>query len=346
MPSSSLRLPGRRPLVPLVALVAAGAIALTAGVSSASAATIDGGVAWTVQTADNDHGSARGNFTYDAEPGAVIEDAMIVANTGTTSLPLAVYAADAFTASSGDIDVLLDGTPSVDSGTWVSISTGNLELAPGERAVVDFTITVPADARPGDHSAGLVTSFASQDASQSLSVDRRLGTRINIRVAGELVPAATVTHATASYSPEWNPFVPGTLTIEYALENSGNTRITGRDAVTASALAGVFDTTTPAEQLSEVIPGSTIEVRREIPVLSLGWLTGSVTVSPEGVGLGAGSVDPVVADFAIPAVPYSLYAVLLLLALLVVGIVLFVRHRARRAGIDVSGSSRETLTSI
>lgn len=290
-----------------------------------------------MQTADNEHGAARGNFTYDAEPGAVIADAMIVANTGTTPLPLAVYAADAFTASTGDIDVVLDGTPSVRSGAWVSISAGSLELAPGQQSVVDFTITVPLDARPGDHSAGLMTSFVSQDASQPLSVDRRLGTRINIRVAGELVPAATVAHVTASYTPDWNPLAPGILTVAYTLENSGNTRLTGRESIAATGLSGLFDTVTPTAQLSEVIPGSTIEVRREVPVLSLGWVSGSVTVSPEGVGLGAGSVNPVAMEFAVPAVPYSLYGLLVLLAGLVVGVVLLGRRRTRRAAIDAPG---------
>ncbi|MET0672096.1 MAG: DUF916 domain-containing protein, partial [Microbacterium pygmaeum] len=308
-------------------LLFAGAVGVP---SAANAATSDGGVAWTVQTADNANGTARPNFSYDADPGAVISDTMLVVNTGTVALPLSVYAADAFTAPSGEIDVLVDGTPNVDSGTWVSLSPSSVDLAPGQQAEIAFTISVPADARPGDHSAGIVTSLVSSDASQSLSVDRRLGTRVNVRVAGELAPAAVVSAVATGYVPSWNPFTPGTLTVQYALENSGNTRLTGIEAIAASGPAGLFGATASGTQLKEVIPGSTIDVRSEVPVLSLGWLSGSVTVSPEGVGLGAGSVAPISVDFSTVAVPWSLYALLLVAAGIVLAVVLLIRRSERR----------------
>jgi archaellum component FlaG (FlaF/FlaG flagellin family) len=298
----------------------------------ASAATTDGGVAWTVQTADNDNGVGRGNFTYDAQPGAVISDAMVVVNTGTIALPLTVYAADAFTTPSGEIDVLVDGTVSKDSGTWVAVDPASLELAPGQSAEVTFTISVPADARPGDHSAGIVTSLVSEDPSQSLSVDRRLGTRINVRVAGELTPAADVSGVTASYTPSWNPFASGTLTVSYALDNSGNTRLTGTETFTAGGVFGLFGSASPTTQLAEVIPGSVIEVRRELPVLAMGWLSGAVTITPQGVGLGAAAVDPIIVEYSIPAVPWSLLVMLVLVAgLVVLGVVIVRRRRPREA---------------
>ena len=318
----------------LLALVIAGALAGVLAIgdpaSAAVTATSDGGVAWTVQTADNANGTARGNFTYDAAPGALIEDAMIVVNTGTVALPLTVYAADAFTAPSGEIDVLVDGTPSADSGTWVSVSPATLDLAPGQSAEVTFTVSVPLDARPGDHAAGIVTSLVSQDASQSLSVDRRLGTRINVRVAGDLAPAAVVSGVEAGYTPSWNPLVPGTLTVTYSVQNSGNTRITGQETIAASGPVGLFGIAAPPTQLSEVIPGSTIEVSTDVAAMSIGWLMGTVTIAPEGVGLGAGSVTPITVPFSVPAIPWSLYAVLLVVAGIVLAVVLLIRRRERR----------------
>lgn len=311
---------------PALALLVA--VAVTGGAAPASAA--DGGVAWTVQTADNANGTARGNFAYDAEPGAVIEDSMIVANTGTVALPLSVYAADAFTASSGEIDVLVDGTPSIDSGTWVSVAPATLELAPGDVAEVAFTITIPVDARPGDHAAGIVTSLVSRDPSQSLSVDRRLGTRINVRVAGALAPAAVVSDVAAEYAPSWNPFAPGILSVTYSFRNSGNTRIRGQEAVAAAGPAGLFATTAGSSQLAEVIPGSTIEVRSEVAAMSIGWLEGEVTVTPLGVGLGAGAVAPIAVSFSVAAIPWSLYALLIVAAAIALAAVLGVRRRARR----------------
>lgn len=310
---------------------------LGAGVVPAEAATTDGGVAWTVQTADNDNGTGRGNFTYDVTPGAVITDAMVVVNTGTVPLPLSVYAADAFTTPSGEIDVLIDGSPSVDAGTWVAVDPATLELAPGQRTEVSFSISVPADARPGDHAAGIVTALSSQDASQSLSIDRRLGTRINLRVAGDLLPGADVSGVTARYTPSWNPFAPGVLTVAYALANSGNTRLTGTETVSAGGPLGVFGASSPPAQLPEVIPGSVIEVTRDIPVLSIGWLSGEITVEPQGVGLGAGIVAPLTVGYSALALPWSLFVLLLLVAGAVVAATLLVRRRRLRS---LAGAAR------
>jgi hypothetical protein len=116
------------PRLRLGALVLVGAA--LAAPTDATTATTDGGVAWTVQTADNTQGTGRANFTYDVARGAVISDAMIVVNTGTEPLPLSVYAADAFTASTGEIDVLVGGQPSQGAGTWVSVTPTPLTLDP------------------------------------------------------------------------------------------------------------------------------------------------------------------------------------------------------------------------
>ncbi|QLD11745.1 DUF916 domain-containing protein [Microbacterium oleivorans] len=335
----------RRRIRSLLALALAGALAVTgsltaaaaeAGTRAASGAT--GTIGWTVETADNDNGVGRGNFTYDVEPGAVISDTMVVVNTGTQALPLAVYAADAFTTSSGDIDVLVDGTPSIGAGTWVAIGTPAVELLPGQQADIAFTISVPADARPGDHAAGIVTSLVTTDASQSLSVDRRLGTRVNLRVAGELSPAAAIADVSTAYTPSWNPFAAGTLTVSYALENPGNTRITGVETLAVAGPLGLFGADTAPAQLREIIPGSVVEVTRELPVMSLGWVGGTLTVTPEGVGLGTGSVAPVTVDVGTVALPWSLYALLVLAAAIVAGGLLVLR-RARRARLTAAGAA-------
>lgn len=329
-------MPARLPLP--TALVGTLLLALALTVPTPATAA-DGGIAWTVQTADNDHGTGRANFTYDVvDPGTVISDAMTVVNTGTEPLPLAVYAADAFTASTGEIDVLVDGQPSRDTGTWVSVDATPLALSPGESAVVPFTITVPADARPGDHAAGIVTSLTSTDPSSTLSVDRRLGTRINLRVTGELAPAAAVSVASARYEASGNPFESGRLVVEYTLENTGNTRLTGSETIATAGLLGARSAPT---QLTEVLPGSTVVVAREVPVFSLGWVSGSVELTPEAVGLGAAPLAPVMAGFSVAAPPWSLYALLAAILAAALAAVLIVRRRWNAASNDAAAAGAE-----
>lgn len=313
-------------------LLALAATLLLAPLLSAGPATADtdGGVAWTVRTADNDNGTSRPNFTYEVDPGQVITDTMVVTNTGTITLPLTIYAADAFTTMSGNIDLLAADTPSTGAGAWTIPAMTEVTLAPGQTADIDFTIEVPADAAPGDHGAGLITSFTSVDPSQALEVDRRLATRVNLRVAGELVPASSLTVISTDAVSSLNPFAPAALRVTYRLENTGNTRITGSETIAAHTIAGLLGTSRTEPALPEILPRSTIEVVREVPVTSLGWVGGTLTLATEGVGLGAGILEPVTVEISAVAIPWSLYAVIVLLAGGIVAVLLWVRSAQRK----------------
>lgn len=326
MPRSLLRTPLLTALTLTIAL-AGGAAAVAAPLPAAAAAD----VAWSVETAKNEQGAGRSNFSYDLDPGAVVRDAMIVTNTGQTKLTLAVYAADAFTTSAGDLDLLPGGTPSVNAGTWIKPSVDQLVLAPGEASTIDFTLTVPADAAPGDHPAGLVTSLRAE-TNATVNVDRRLGSRINLRVSGELAPKAQVTDVTVAYDAPGNPFELGTATVRYTLVNTGNTRITADDAVEVGSIFGIGAAKAPAGTAPEVVPGSSVDVVREVRAFSLGWLGASVTVTPAGVGLGEAVLAPITVTADAGALPWTLYAVLFAVLLVVAAaIVVPLAVRARRA---------------
>jgi hypothetical protein len=323
--------PSLRARTPLFAVALLGAVTMTFGAGTAWAATDDpAAVAWTVQTVDNANGAQRPNFSYSVDPGATIHDALLVTNTGTTALPLAVYAADAFTTASGNLDLLAADVASTDAGLWISVETRDIVLQPGQYAEVPFTITVPADASPGDHSGGIVSSLVTADDTQALSIDRRLGSRVNLRVSGELAPAATVERATFTYAPALNPFAPGTLIVDYTLTNTGNTRVTALQNLTAAGPFGILAAAPAAEQLPEVTRGSAIEVHREIPMPSIGWIDGTLVVTPEGVGIGAGGVAAIDVPFGMIAVPWTLFALLAIVAVLAILTVVWARRRASR----------------
>lgn len=295
---------------------------------SAPAFANDADVAWAVQTANNDNGTDRPNFAYELEPGAVIHDAMIVTNTGKASLDLSVYAADAFTTPTGNLDILPAGEASTDSGTWITASTSAVKLGPGEQATLEFTITVPKDASPGDHPAGIVTSLAS-DVNATVTVDRRLGARINIRVAGELAPSASIHDVSIAYDGSWNPFAPGTATVTFTLRNTGNTRITALDTTAIAGPLGVGAVTAPGEQTPEIMPGSSLTLTRTVEATSFGWLSANVSVTPQAVGLGTASLAPLTADVQGAALPWGLLVLIaaLIAAAIVVTIIVIRKRR-------------------
>ena len=327
-----------RRLVPLVIVLglASGFLAPSAATAatSAPAATADG-PSWSVGPVNGSDGAVRPNFNYSVDPGTVITDSITVRNDGGADLTVDIYPADAFTTREGNIDVLTTGSESVDAGTWVSLTATSLTLVPGQETVVPFTVTIPADASPGDHPAGIVTSLRTEDSTAQVQLDRRLGSRMQIRVSGELVPAAEVSKPVITFSGGWNPLAEGFVTVDYSLTNAGNTRITALANVTLSGPFGLAEVTTAERQLNEILPGSTIDVTEEVDgVAALFWLAGSVVVAPSSVGFGAATMDVVLADVSVAAVPYAALLILLVVAAAIVAAVLIVRRRGTRAGRD------------
>ena len=167
-------------------------------------------------------------------------------------------------------------------------------------------------------------------ARKNLDAAGLLGTRVTVRVSGELTPAVEVEDVSAAYTPSWNPFEPGTLMLTYRLANAGNTLVTATDGSSAAGPFGAFAANPGPMLLPEVIPGSTVEVQREIGLAPWGWIAGSVTVHPEAIGLGAQELTAVAVPYSVAAVPWALLIAFALIAGAVVPVWLLLRRRGPR----------------
>lgn len=266
-----------------------------------------GRTSWAVRPADNEHGSDRPNVVYLLEPGDVVEDALVVSNPNATALTLRVYAADGFTSPAGLLDLLPADQPSVDLGTWVTVAFGQITLDPGTSIEVPFVVAVPADARPGDHSGGVVTSVVTGEAAGGVLQDNRLGSRVHVRVAGDLHTAVEAADVEVRYEASLNPFGPGRVRVAYGLANTGNVRTVGIETIEATGPLGT-NPRTAAAQLPELVTGSTL--RRET-LLDGVWpllrRTVDVEIHAEGVGLGgpdAGAAAPTLVSVRIWTIPW------------------------------------------
>lgn len=301
-------------LVAVLTLVAGpGAVAPGASAQTAPAPPSEqvapgtGDLTWSVRPADNDRGTGRPNFAYELVPGDVVEDALVVTNLGSVPLDLAVYAADGFTTPSGHLDLLPDGEPSLDLGTWVTSPTTSIHLEGGQQVEVPFTITVPADAAPGDHPGGIVTSSVQQGEGE-VRLDRRLGSRIHVRVAGETTLAVGVTDVVTGVETSFVPWEPPAVAVSYTVTNTGNVRALVTTGAQGSSLTG---SASAAAEPVELMPGSSVPV-----TLDLGgaWFAGpvdvDVSVTPQGID-GSVATTSTVSDRVV-AVPWAAVAVVVL----------------------------------
>ena len=169
---------------------------------------------WALAPAGSDTSSGAGNrssLSYAAEPGSVVQDAVTLYNLGTEALTFRVYATDAFNNADGQFDLLPGTETPKGAGAWLSVQQEMITVNPNRQVTIPFTLSVPADAAPGDYAGAVLASSEAQstgDAGDLVTLDRRTGTRLLVRVAGELTPDVAVTDITAE-SVQFEDLLPG-----------------------------------------------------------------------------------------------------------------------------------------
>jgi hypothetical protein len=327
-----MRRPSTIPALSRIALVAA-LVATGTLAAATSAAADDGDVSWGVRTAANDQGTDRQNFAYEIDPGAAVADALVISNHDTVDVDLSLYGADGFTTEAGQLDVVTRDTESTAVGAWVDFASDTVTVPAGGSLEVPFTLTVPDNATPGDYAGAVITSLGSPTQDQGVSVDRRLGIRMHLRVGGELAPALAVDDMRVEYAGTLNPFGAGEAEVTYTLRNTGNTRLTAGQTVAVSGPFGMLPAEADGvETAPELLPGESWDMTVRLPsVVPTFLLTATTVVTLESASSDGtdAAIAPVESTATTAAVPWALLALVLLVAAVVVGVILVTRRRRR-----------------
>lgn len=269
----------------------------------------------------------RSRFSYEAAPGQTLTDNYLLSNTGTTAQTLRVFGTDAYNTEDGAYGLLDTTAEPTDAGSWVTFDGAefvDVPLAPGASQLVTFTLSVPADAAPGDHAAGIVISATS--AQGQILVDRRVATRLYVRVPGDLQPALTVSSFTASYDATVNPLA-GDTTITFTVANKGNVALGANMVIGVNTYFGIGAATAVRQELSEMLPRSTRVITVTVPgVPQLGYLNPYVSLAPTVAddAMNPGVLTTVNRDAVTIAMPWWLVIAL------IVGAVIYLIVRVRR----------------
>lgn len=325
---------------------------------TAMAADDDGALTWGVQPSTPEGPDGRSAFDFQVAPGTQISDWAAVTNDSTVAATFRVYAADATTDYDTAAFTLIGADQaSSDVGAWTSIDSTaavcpdtndqaeaecarglgeRVTLQPGERANLPFTITVPADATPGDHAAGIVASYEQRttDATGSaVQVEQRVGTRIYLRIDGPLAASVGISGVVAGYDGSPNPVAPGTARVGFDVTNTGNVRLSGTPQVHLSGPFGIDLGSVTLDPVANLMPGGTGHVTATLPdVPALVFLRATVTVSPLPGDGATGQADlgltPVTGSAVAWAMPWTAIGLLVALVAIVV-LVVWWRRRSR-----------------
>ncbi|WFF03824.1 hypothetical protein [Micromonospora sp. WMMD964] len=284
---------------------------------------------WTVQPATPTGPDQRRWVNASLDPGQTVTEHLAVRNFSRSAVAFSLKAADGYLTDKGRFNMLSSDRPSVDGGTWIDVQE-RVTVGPEETTVVPFTISVPIDATPGDHPAGIAATVTSTGG--TVNVESRVGFRVMVRVNGTAQAALPVRDLRAAYTPSWNPFAGGTVRVRYTVENDGNVWVGGTSRVTVSDLLGRTDHDATAE-VEELLPGGRRQFEtRAAGVWALGRVRTTVSTSPTLLGDAQAGAElrQTSATVTTWAVPWAQLALLGLLAAVLLGLRAVARHRRRR----------------
>ena len=306
------------------------AVAFIGLISASGRAGAQATQSWSITPAGGspDQPGNRPDLSYTVDPGTSITDTIQVWNYGAEPLQLKIYAADALITSEGSYDLRPSNEAPIDVAAWTILSSNTVTVAGSSVTAVNVSIAVPKDALPGDHPGGIVASVATPttnaDGAQVL-VEKRVGTRLNVRVNGDIVPSAAIKNVSVAYSGSLNPIAPGSVKVNYTFVNTGNTRLSGSVRLELSGIAGSKSVDLP--EVPTTMPGNNLEQSFTVTdVWPTGPITAKIIFTPKD--------DPGIADLqsiasasgsgSTIAIPFGQ----LLAVIVIVG--LFVLYRRRR----------------
>jgi hypothetical protein len=284
----------------------------------------------------------RDSFAYEATGGAIKTDYVAITNYSTAPLQLHLYATDAYNTADGGFTVLPSTTKPRDIGLWVSFGENFLTVPAKTTDILPFILRVPENATPGDHTGGIMvslTTIAAGAKGSQIAVESRVGARLAVRVPGALHAQLTVTNVSVDYHNTINPFGDGSATVSYIVNNTGNVRLAGTQAVRVTSLFGGSELSAPIAAVKELLPGNSMRVVTQVSgVLPSFTSTVRITVVPVAF---PGDLDPAFSSVERTATMLTIpWPLIILLLLLAAGVFLLWRRR-RRSGDPAEGGGPE-----
>ena len=243
---------------------------------------------WSLAPAGNDADGGAGNrpdLSYVADPGSVIEDAVTLYNLSNVPLTFEVYGTDAFNDDNGDFALLGTGEAPTEVGTWVGIGGRQVPVPARTQVTIPITITIPESARPGDHVGAILAANAAtstDNAGREVTLDRRNGPRLYVRVNGPLVSELAIADIETNHTGSLNP-LSGATTVSYTIENRGNIRLSGTARATVGGPLGIGERSGLATEIADLLPGERITVEEQFDgVPTMGVVITNIELEPSG----------------------------------------------------------------
>jgi len=251
-----------------------GIVMCATAVAAAPASASDNG-SWSVSPTGTNGVTPRDWFEYQLRPGQTLRDMVSVSNLTDHDMTFKIYAADAYNAPGDAAFALkLRTDEAADAGAWIHFGLDTLTVPARSRADFPFELSIPPDASPGDHTAGIIAEDASPPSATDqtgVAIQRRVGTRVYIRVNGPVHPELAVTKiGIRKRQALFPPFSGrGQLDAGYVITNTGNVRLAGQATLRLKGLFGRTLKTLAPVDIPELLPGGSFVVNEPLGSLPI-----------------------------------------------------------------------------
>ena len=182
-----------------------------------------GGASFTLRPATSDPANplARAYFILSGRPGIVLQNSIVVTNTGTGTGTVSLYAVDAGTGQNSGLIYLQRNAPRTDVGAWIQLSASQVTLTAGQSKAIPFQVLIPGKVRAGQHVGGIVAESVQQDTSTKnnklhITVHSRLVMAVEVNLPGPQVEQLTANGIQVGGSDNYE-------ILEVGLSNTGTT---------------------------------------------------------------------------------------------------------------------------
>ena len=209
-------------------------------------------------------------FRVAAEPGKTFTgDSVTVANEGDEPLLVEAYMRDRIIKGKGRIDYAEPGHSRYSAAQWVRVQSTHLELQPGEKSEVQWSLTAPEAAEPGEHIAALILEGKSLKSGAPVAITGRIAIIIIANVPGPVVKQGEVVGFYPDYpsfslfrtSFTW-PFFPARpATLVASFGNNGTVHLNpGGKLISRGTFVGGKERKVEVASVQDIFPGDVGEI--------------------------------------------------------------------------------------
>lgn len=120
-------------------------------------------------------------FIYNLKPGITIKDRVVIFNTADEEQEVFIQSLDATIDSEGSFSLSRSDSEQKFIGKWIKHEKNNLILAPQERKIIEFTVSIPENINDGEYT-GAISIQKNYQSTNGTTIKTRVATRIYITI--------------------------------------------------------------------------------------------------------------------------------------------------------------------